>query len=414
MISYKEIDKANLFLIFYIFWGWIFSKTVYANNLFVYISFVYLFIAFTSKLTNKLIYGKVKIDKLAWVWIPFYAYTCLGWLSKSNIENFVYYYVCFIIVIIAYGNNTHNKIPHNFIVYCGILTAASIFFQMLAPSAYTSIIGNKLEYDKIDSWTSGEYGFNGITYQLGRTAEILTVSLLFLWCASYEKIKWLKEKNILYWFVFIILIICTFLTGKRINSLMVIAIPSLITYFQVKSLKKRLIVVIGLSAVLLAFATFIVINAEKLVDNFVLRRIAISVLSSANDGWSGISGGREYLFAKAMDMFYQNPIFGAGLGSFVSRYGTMVHNMYYQTLAEQGIVGFILLLFPLFTCLICTIKNLRHIQILSYKPWLMLALALQLNYIIQGFTDNTSISTFLFNALAVSLVINYKYIQHTT
>ena len=410
----NENDFGYFFLVFYIFWGWIFTKTVYANNLFVYLSFVYLFIAFTLKLVNKLNHDKVEIDKLAWAWIPYYAYTCLGWLSKSNFENFVYYFVCLIIVIIAYGNNIQNKIPYKFIIYSGLLTVASIFFQMLTPSVYTSIIGNKLEYAQINLWTSGEYGFNGIMYQLGCTAEMLTVALLVFWSVGRNLIKWISENKVLYWAIFVVFVICTFLTGKRINSLMVIVIPSLIIYFQVKSLKKRLAVAIGLGILFFAFVSLIIINAEDLVDNFIFRRVAISVLSTESDGWSGVSGGREFLFDKALDMFYQNPIFGAGLGSFVSRYGIMVHNMYYQTLAEQGVVGLVLLLYPLLFCLTNTVYHLRNIRVASYKPWLMLALALQLNYIIQGFTDNTSIGGFLLNAVAIALTINYKYIRVVT
>ena len=114
MFYNKKIDLGYFFLIFYIFWGWIFKNTIYANNLYVYLSFIFLFIVFTQKLAIS--FRKLKIDNLAGVWLPFYTYTCLELLLNGNIEVFVNYYICVIIVLIASVKDITNKLPYKFII----------------------------------------------------------------------------------------------------------------------------------------------------------------------------------------------------------------------------------------------------------------------------------------------------------
>lgn len=405
-----KIDKGYFFLIFYIFWGWIFSRTIYANALFVYLSFLFLFISFTLKLINKNSSLNVKGDSLALVWTPYYIYTCMGWILQGNVENFVYYYICLVMVLIAGKSNIQESIPYKFIVYGGFLTVASIFLQMLLPNLYVQLIGNKIVYDAIDLWTSGEYGFNGITYQLGKTAEILIAAELVLLYMS-DKIKWLHERKILFYIMISLLIVGVFLTGKRMNSLMAILIPMVVHYVSLSRSSGRIRYLFMILIPLGLGLTYIVSNAEALSDNFIFRRIAGSILDSQDDGWSAISGGREELFNYAINMFEQNQIFGAGLGEFSLKYGTAVHNLYLQCLAEQGMVGFILLVIPLLYCLIATVKLITKKSYYKYKSYLLLALAFQLNYIIQGFTDNTSISGFILNAIAIALVINVKSLK---
>ena len=405
-----KIDKGYFFLIFYIFWGWIFTKTIYANNLFVYLSFLFLFISFTLKLTNKNSSLSIKGDSLALVWTPYYIYTCMGWILQGSVENFVYYYICLIMVLVAGKSNILDSIPYKFIVYGGFLTVASIFLQMLLPNLYVQLIGNKIVYDAISSWTSGEYGFNGITYQLGKTAEILIAAELVLLYMS-DKIKWLHERKILFNIMIVLLIVGVFLTGKRMNSLMAILIPMVVHYVSLPKSSGRIRYLLMILIPLGLGLTYIVSNAEALSDNFVFRRIAGSILDSQDDGWSAISGGREELFDYAINMFEQNQILGAGLGTFSLKYGTMVHNLYIQCLAEQGMVGFALLVIPLIYCLISTVKLITKKSYYTYKSYLLLAFAFQLNYIIQGFTDNTSISGFILNAIAIALVINVKSLK---
>lgn len=404
MFYNKKIDLGYFFLIFYIFWGWIFKHTIYANNLYVYLSFIFLFVVFTQKLAIS--FQKLKIDNLAAVWLPFYTYTCLELLLNGNIEVFVNYYICVIIVLIASVKDITNKLPYKFIIYGGFLTVASIFLQMFFPALYTQTIGNKLVYGRIEYWTSGEYGFNGITFQLGMTAEILIIAeLVLLYMAN--KIKWLYRKKIFY-LIITLWVIAVFLTGKRMNSLIALFIPMFVYYVSLSKITSRIKTLLIIAILLLFGISYIVLNAESLQDSSILRRIAASVINVQDSGWSGVSGGREGLFDDAWRMFQQNPLLGAGLGVFASQHGTGVHNLYLQCLAEQGLIGFVLLVLPLVYCLLVTIRMINNNKYNLYKSYLLLALAFQLNYIIQGFSDNTSIIGCIMNAIAIGMVISIK------
>jgi O-antigen ligase len=88
--------------------------------------------------------------------------------------------------------------------------------------------------------------------------------------------------------------------------------------------------------------------------------------------------GRLALIRSAFDAFKQNPIIGIGIGNFANfnlNYsmgsGSETHNIFFQTLAEEGIVGFILLVSILFLLIkrliyLCKISNsISQILILS-------------------------------------------------
>lgn len=51
---------------------------------------------------------------------------------------------------------------------------------------------------------------------------------------------------------------------------------------------------------------------------------------------------RVVFHAKAIEMWEESPLIGHGIGSFRARIGMDTHGMYHRTLAEQGVVGFII------------------------------------------------------------------------
>ena len=54
--------------------------------------------------------------------------------------------------------------------------------------------------------------------------------------------------------------------------------------------------------------------------------------------------GRFLSFQQGMQSFAENPLFGAGLGSFRARTGVATHNLYHEALGELGIMGLAVLL----------------------------------------------------------------------
>jgi O-antigen ligase len=63
------------------------------------------------------------------------------------------------------------------------------------------------------------------------------------------------------------------------------------------------------------------------------------------------TAGRSHLWEMALDYFYQNPIFGTGYRTYEILTGLDTHNVYFKTLAEQGLIGFLIYLWLYFLAL---------------------------------------------------------------
>ena len=81
---------------------------------------------------------------------------------------------------------------------------------------------------------------------------------------------------------------------------------------------------------------------------------------------SDITSGRLYLWKKAIDLFFEKPIFGIGWGNFANHVGSIghgmegyvsnAHNNYLQLLCETGIVGFSLVVGLMLVLLVKTVR----------------------------------------------------------
>lgn len=59
----NHVDFLYIYLVFYIFWGWIFTKTVFESSALVYASFLMLFAGFFIKSVNHLKQGSSLVSK---------------------------------------------------------------------------------------------------------------------------------------------------------------------------------------------------------------------------------------------------------------------------------------------------------------------------------------------------------------
>lgn len=96
---------------------------------------------------------------------------------------------------------------------------------------------------------------------------------------------------------------------------------------------------------------------KSVLPNSVVERIEMTFVEEAS-GANVISvgdthvytAGRAYLWEKALDMFYQNPITGLGYNTFQRSIEDKMdtHSLYFKTLAEQGLIGLTILLWLYF------------------------------------------------------------------
>lgn len=80
---------------------------------------------------------------------------------------------------------------------------------------------------------------------------------------------------------------------------------------------------------------------------------------------SSLSARRETLWATALDLVSQNPMFGRGLGYFESTYGTYVHNVVLDLLVSYGIVGLALYLSALALAVVEIFKSEGDLRLLG-------------------------------------------------
>ena len=400
----SRVDIVYWYLLFYIFWGFIFTRTVYENTAFVYFSFIFLLGAFGVKLINK----ASNIGGVVLACIPYLLYTALGYLVQADFQRMSYWLVALFVIMVAKKDNISEKLTCRELYVFGLIAFAGILFQLFFTSLYNSTIAPLFLNDNSERWVESNYGYNGFTYQLAATAEILIIAemvVLFLWDrAGFSSKQWAKYA------IAIALAVGVFLTGKRTNSAMAILVPVLVFFVGNRAnMKKRgygFLIIIALVAGVYLFIE----NLSLLTESVIFRRTATSMTSY--ELGDDFSGGREFMWLRAISFYQEHPVFGIGVGNFakVSGFDTDVHNMYLQCLCEQGMVGFILFMILIVTCLIATIRSVRSTTDQQNKSLLMFSLACQLSYMLEGLTENMNVNLdgYLVYAISVAIMINCR------
>lgn len=400
----SKVDFVYWYLLFYIFWGFIFTRTVFENTLLVYFSFIFLLGAFATKLFSK----ASNIGGVILCCIPYLLYTSLGYLVQADFQRMSYWLVALFVIMVAQKDNISVKLNYRELYVFGLIAFAGIMFQLFFTSLYNSAIAPLFLNDNSERWVESNYGYNGFTYQLAATAEILIIAemvVLFLWDrAGFSSKQWVKYA------IAIALAVGVFLTGKRTNSAMAILVPVLVFFIGNRAtIKKRgygFLIIIALVVGVYLFRE----NLSSLTESVIFRRTANSMVGYETG--DDFSGGREFMWLRAISLYHEHPLFGIGLGNFtrVGGFDTDVHNMYLQCLCEQGIVGFILFLIMIVTCLIVTIRSVRKALDSQNKALLMFSLACQLSYMLEGITENMNVNLdgYMVYAIAVGIMVHCK------
>ena len=397
----KRKDIIFLYLLFYIFWGFVFTKTVFENRSIILFSFILFVAAFVAKTVR---FGMLK-DKIQILCLPYMAYTMLGYFLQFDFQYVAYWFVAILIILTGASSRISNRIEYKELYLFGLFAILGIMIQYFFPFFYHSFIA-PLFVNDMNEALAENYGYAGFTYQLAATAEILLCAecvVITLWDkVSVSKRQWIK------WPVVIVFIIAVFMTGKRTNSIIAISLPFIVNFFYQKSFMRRNMWLL-LFGLLLVVLYYYVSNSAGLDESVVFRRTATSV---GNYDMDIVSSGRFTLWGKAMDLFTQSPIVGIGVGNFrlFSGAGTDVHNIYLQCLCEQGIVGLLLFFIMILSCLTGTIKTIKRTTEPSRLLLLNFSLALQFSYLIEGITENMNINLegFIIYSIAVALMLDCK------
>ena len=130
------------------------------------------------------------------------------------------------------------------------------------------------------------------------------------------------------------------------------------------------------SATLLAAALAVpVIGAAIVIAgvHFELRGVSrlLNFAQSATD-----TTGRQILWAAAMHLAEQHPVFGAGFASFhatadnLQGIGTYPHNIFLELLAETGLIGFLLFTSAFAAAIVMLLRAMPRLAFLESAIWL--------------------------------------------
>ena len=268
-----------------------------------------------------------------------------------------------IFLYLLFNSRNNNKILYFFIktlAYVELGNAAATVFFWLFPNVYplyrTVFLSNiiRIVGAGFKSGLTSHYSTNGLLLSLG----------LF---ASYALLL-TKEKK--YKFFIILYLFALTLTTKRAH--LVFSLISCLFIFWLSNRKKGFNKWIKYAFILIFLAFIWYIIAQFIPD----LGITFVRLENTNDF------AREAYRDICIQIFHENPLIGKGWGAFTTDlYGTYLgselialgntrqdaHNVYYQILAEQGLIGEILFITAIITTLLFSVKRLDYFVSLTFK-----------------------------------------------
>ena len=239
----------------------------------------------------------------------------------------------------------------------GLLYAVATIIFWLFPSAYEAV------YPFLRTRTAGV--ISGAGYRAGLTTHYsdngMYIVLGFLACACYS----IGEKGRFWRIAAALCLIGLVLTTKRAHLAFGIAAFSC-SYFVMNSQRK-----------LSSFGKFIAVTAVALLLLYILSFFnsdVLNVLSRFQAMMDGDSfGDRSDFYQICLNMWGENPILGLGWGSYAVAFNQSpisyeyrrlgysdmdAHNVFLQLLAEEGLIGFALMVLVISASLVITLRAL--------------------------------------------------------
>jgi O-antigen ligase len=241
---------------------------------------------------------------------------------------------------------------------CPILTTVT-YMYLYTPSIKDVVTSTQSNFE-----TSGGFGPNQVATILGLGVFLIFTRILF---HSKGKVVFIINAFLLLLLTFRGIV--TFSRGGMICSGLMIILLFLILFFVTKrSAKIKIIWAIAISVVSFLF---IWAYSSSQTSGLIEKRYANQ--DAAGRVKTSLLTGREEIMEGEINMFFNNPIFGVGVGKakenrFEAYGGDMVasHNEITRMLAEHGSFGFFAIIILVITPLALYINNTQHIYLLSF------------------------------------------------
>lgn len=341
--------------------------------------------------------------------------------SVDQIETLKFFCVYLVIFVMISTDFNYGFFKSAFesILLLNKIIAISIIINVIIPTLYTDYLyfliwGGASSIPRLSGEISSGI-YSGVVGEKGEAAFLMVVAIIQI-LSKFVSDKKISKNNMIWLIIFFIALL---LPAKRmlfgIGGLMVL----IYIMFWIKGKKKIYIfsgfVVLGIIALL------IVLNTPSL-NTLVMRFLLYSNDDTGN--------GRIYLWDIAIKMFNEKPLLGYGYGSYNTyasdvgvilsadrTWDSQAHNIYYQLLAEVGILGVITFMFIAITSLVNFIKLYLIRNNINNNDLMLLFLGgnLQVMTLIYGYSGNIIYYTnqifFYFLGIALIIYLKKKYLN---
>lgn len=210
---------------------------------------------------------------------------------------------------------------------------------------------------------SGGFGANQVATILGLGMFIFVVRLIF-----NSKTKLMFIINLILSFYLAYRGFLTFSRGGMVTGIiMIIVFLGYIYLISTNRLKAKLYYFIAFLVIIMGFVwTYTSIKTDGLIE----KRYANQ--DKRGRSKEDLTTGRSDLAALELELFYDNIIFGIGVGKGnefrKEKFGIDIasHDEITRTLSEHGIFGILILIILIFTPIIFFFRNLNHIYLISF------------------------------------------------
>lgn len=311
------------------------TKFIYVTNL--------LFLVIILIFGIRVVQNKIKIKN--WIWqkwiIMFLAWGVISytWTFYGRNEK-GYYFVFFALIFVSIINVEENfwiRLMRWTTAFSNII-AVSIYLEAISPSLFIKIFGwiLALPANALKSANLGEY--TGILGGNQQAAVFLNIGIVAHLARCYANRK-IDRKSLFYILIYLLAII---LTSKRM--LTVIPLIVFMVYYFMSATKNKY----SKFFVTMFFAFVIAYIGINLEPDLSVKFLTYF----SGEGDNDLLSGRGAFWKGCQQMFAEEPIHGYGLASFNGVYYEKTHylfhgepwiyhahNIYYQMMAELGIIG---------------------------------------------------------------------------
>lgn len=309
---------------------------------------------------------------------------------RSNIEYLMFFFI--VVKLLRSENGAKNLIKA--MIFTGMYMSVIGIYQVIAKVATPAYWTDKVEVAS----SPRAFSIVGNPNVLGCLLAMLiplAISLVF-------SEKDLLQK-LLYTFATGLMGICLLLTGSRSSW---IAVGCAIIIYALLSKKYKLIIALVIVAVL---AYTLVPNVQRRIDYLLDPAFIVSSLT----------GGRFVKWSKALDMFYDNTLFGVGFGRFGGAVATTykirgsfyVDNYYIKAAVEMGIFGLVAFLIALYNGVLWPLRAITKIEDKVSKGIVQSGFGAMIGILITNIVlnnfDAPSVTTYFWTISGVCVYLGY-------